>query len=245
MQNKINILIICETFYSIQGEGKNIGKPAIFLRLTNCNLNCYGNISNQGLTCDSKKLWLKGEEKKFAQIIAVWQKNGWLEKLKNGAHLVITGGEPLLQQNALKNFIEYFLKSYKFKPFIEIETNGTILPNKNLYVCVSQFNVSPKLTNSGNELSLRYKTNIIKFFATNQKCFFKFVIATKNDTEEVFLNYINPFKINKKKVYLMPAGQTQKELITINDMVIELCKEHGLNFSPRLHIMLWGNKAGM
>ena len=62
-----------------------------------------------------------------------------------GAHIIITGGEPLLQQIALMEWIQLLDRSLK----IEIETNGTVLPTRELQERVYQWNVSPKLENSG------------------------------------------------------------------------------------------------
>lgn len=94
---------INEIFYSLQGEGGNTGRAAIFIRLSLCNLNCY--------FCDTDFEW--GEELSLEEIY---------DRIKDykSKFIVWTGGEPTLQ---LKNeHIEFFkLRGYTSA----IETNGT------------------------------------------------------------------------------------------------------------------------
>ena len=84
-------MLINEIFYSIQGEGRSAGKPAVFLRLSGCNLKCRW--------CDTKYAWKKGEEMTTGQII---------QKIKKYPckHLVVTGGEPMLQQEGLEELLK-------------------------------------------------------------------------------------------------------------------------------------------
>lgn len=92
-----------EIFYSIQGEGGRQGEASIFIRLANCNLNCW--------FCDTD--WTKGIEMSLEQI---------QNEIKdfNCKWIVWTGGEPTLQLN--DSILSYFADlGYKQA----IETNGT------------------------------------------------------------------------------------------------------------------------
>lgn len=92
-----------EIFYSLQGEGRYTGVPAIFLRLSGCNLKCW--------FCDTQHQ--DGKEMTEEQIVA--------ELLSFPArHVVITGGEPTLQINA---GLTHLLHEAGF--YIQMETNGT------------------------------------------------------------------------------------------------------------------------
>ena len=213
-----NHLIISEDFYSIQGEGFCSGHPAVFLRLSGCNLDCD--------FCDSKQLWTKGKKYSFTQILDKWHKSGWLSKLQSGAHLVITGGEPLLQQDFLWLFIQKLDKTLKLQTYIELETNATILLNNNFLQRINQVNASPKLVNDKVLLQLS-KLNKTKF---------KFVIKEKNDLDYILNNYVTPFKIKRQNICLMPEGKTREAIREKSAMVVELCKKYMLNFSPRLQI---------
>lgn len=97
---------INEIFYSIQGEGKNTGKPTIFVRLSGCNLHCD--------FCDTKYALNSGHDLTETEIINQIKK-------QNCKWVCITGGEPFLQD--LKSLTDN-LKKEGYK--IQIETNGTI-----------------------------------------------------------------------------------------------------------------------
>ena len=228
------MFILAEDFYSIQGEGPCAGVPAVFLRLAGCNLDCVG------FGCDTKTLWQKGEQVSFDQLLNKWQKNSWLDKLKNGAHLVITGGEPLLQQDALIDFMGLLAK-----PYTEIETNATILIKPTLLSYINQINASPKLTSSGNVGEKAYQPEVLTQLAHLKETKFKFVVTKESDIDEIISQYIVPFTIKQANVWLMPEGKTEMEINKRASMVAELCKKHMLQFSPRLQINIWGGKSGV
>jgi len=115
----MNKLKVVEIFYSIQGEGANTGMPAIFIRLSGCNLNCW--------YCDTE--WHNHIEMSIPEI----QKNIQQYPCKN---IIWTGGEPTLQltDEILSHFEGYFHC---------IETNGTNpVPTKIDYISCSP-KVSP------------------------------------------------------------------------------------------------------
>ena len=93
-------LRVAEMFYSLQGEGRSSGCPAVFLRLQHCNLLC--GRDDASWRCDTLDVWRRGQALTFAEIIDSWRAKGWLAHLAANAHLVVTGGEPLLQQTGLE-----------------------------------------------------------------------------------------------------------------------------------------------
>ena len=241
-------LVVSEMFYSIQGEGPSVGKPAVFLRLAACNLNCpgftYQHPENQThLGCDTKHVWQKGAPYSFDVLIKTWQEQDWITHLQQGAHLVITGGEPLLQQEALALWIE--LLDQTVQPYIEIETNGTLAPNDFLAARVNQFNVSPKLAHSGETKDAAYHTKALAKFSELPQSVFKFVIHAPEDVKEILNDYQKIFSIPSQKIWLMPEGGTLAQMQPKMDMVAELCKRYYFNFSPRLHIHIWDEATGV
>jgi 7-carboxy-7-deazaguanine synthase len=99
---------LIEIFKSIQGEGKNQGKPAVFIRLAGCNLNCSW--------CDTPHSHEEGLEFDNDEIIRRLDESGCKE-------ICITGGEPLLQVSQLRVLLS---RLSRLGYSIEIETNGTI-----------------------------------------------------------------------------------------------------------------------
>jgi len=228
-------LVISEKFYSIQGEGQTMGIPAVFLRLTGCNLLCKG----EGWICDSIEVWRKGNKESFEEVL----RGEYFTRLKQGAHLVITGGEPLLHQKKLKEFLMWFEYNYGWLPIIEVETNGTILPNDYLIKKVNYWNCSPKLSTSGETHIKRFNEISLNKLNKQPLTIFKFVISNENDVLEVLNEYGNYIDMNK--VVFMPAGDNQKDLNKTRGLVLEQCIKLGVRYSDRLHIVGWNKKTGV
>lgn len=240
-----HILRVNEIFgQTVQGEGQTIGKISAFVRLTGCNLTCSW--------CDTPYTWdWKGQNgtvynaKEQTMGLTIDQIVGQITdniQLPKGGHVVISGGEPLLQQTKLLVLLQE-LKKRGYK--IEIETNATVkVRNLEFYKYVDYFNCSPKLSNAGMSLDKTIKNEVIQQIKKNAKNYiFKFVITDAKDLTEIETIMINN-KINKQKVYIMPEGQTRdehyKNLVLLADKVIE----KGFNLSTRLHVLLWGNQRG-
>ncbi|UII25030.1 7-carboxy-7-deazaguanine synthase QueE [Fulvivirga maritima] len=240
-----------EIFHSIQGEGKNIGKPSIFVRTSLCNLHCRW--------CDTDYTWnwegtpfthdydsLPGYKKyKKSEYIEELELTDIISILKDipCKNLVLTGGEPLLQQTELSELMAA-LRKLDSGYWFETETNGTIIPNAKFDAFINQYNVSPKLSNSNNPQKIREKEEAYRFFSKNEKAVFKFVIATDEDLDEV-KRLISDYSINSQKVYLMPEGTTREKLNAKQQWLIEECKTLGTNYTDRLHIHIYGNKRGV
>lgn len=250
-------IVIAEQFFSIQGEGATMGVPAFFLRLTGCNLMCGGKGTEKdqqlhdGATwrCDTIEVWQKGSSKDYEQIFTDWSNESAMpirELLsKREAHIVITGGEPLLQQKALLDFLEWLRDRISSGAYIEIETNGTRVPSFHLNEFIEQYNVSPKLSNSGMPAELRINNEAMNFFARQSNAWFKFVISGENDLVEVMEDFVKPFRLDPRRVYLMPAASDRDDLTRISADVAALCKREALRFSSRLQLAIFNQKTGV
>lgn len=239
-------LAISEVFYSIQGEGKTVGIPSVFVRLGGCNLMCGGmgtqfdgELHNDAeWRCDSVEVWMKAQSKDFNEILP----EDCVEAIKNNAHVILTGGEPMMQQKGLEEFIRYVKENINPDPFFEVETNGTIMPSEFLLSEIQLWNCSPKLRNSGMDSAMTFKPDVIEKLNTVNSIF-KFVVNKEKEWDEI-QNYYIPI-IDKKKVYLMPAGENQELLELNKERVVELAKNNYLNFTTRLHIDIWNKKTGV
>jgi len=225
---------ISEIFYSIQGEGILNGVPSAFVRTTGCNLRC--------VFCDSPQTsWNpEGETISLDDIVAK-------TNLFNTKHVVITGGEPFLHHDLNDLCIKY--KELGFH--ITLETAGTLF----LKVECNLLSISPKLSNStphhreNGKYKLRHdeirlQPDVVRKLIDIADYQLKFVIDSPEDTIEVrdFLKSLG--KIEKSKVLLMPQGITREDLDKKSKWLVELCKEEGFRYCPRLHIDLYGNTLG-
>ena len=223
---------ISEIFESIQGEGNNAGKPAVFLRIAECNLKC--------VWCDTKYTWdwKNYDYSKEVNEMSIKEVRQSLEQFRI-RHLVITGGEPLMQQDDLAELLTFL----KPKFYVEVETNGTILPNNTLSVLVDQWNVSPKTKNSGNPLEMCEDNECYTFFSKKKNCYFKYVVESEEDLIEIN-QLISKYNLEKERVLLMTQAMTKEEILAKEKNVFTISKKNNLGFSPRLHVMKWGSQRG-
>ena len=224
----------CDT---IQGEGATIGVPAAFLRLQNCTLNCKW--------CDTKEVWRYGNPYSFSEIFQRMDAEDLPRKLSHGQHLVLTGGSPLMQQEALIKFFDVFESIYGFTPIIEVENECVVMPLGDLVRIVSVWNNSPKLENSRNGRSLRYKPEIITYMATLENSWFKFVVYNQLDWDEILSDFLRTILIDHKQVILMPRGETIDELLKNRELVVDLAIKNNVRYCTREHVVLWNTTTGV
>ena len=117
------------------------------------------------------------------------------------------------------------------------------MPDSKLAWLVDQWNVSPKLKNSGNPISSREIPEAYNLFISLPSSSFKYVIQTEHDLSEV-QRLVDKYGIDLEKIILMPEASDRKTLIQKSRWLTEACKDKGYKFSNRLHILLWGSKRG-
>jgi 7-carboxy-7-deazaguanine synthase len=221
---------IAEIFYSIQGEGRLVGVPSVFIRTSGCNLRC--------VWCDTPYTsWEpEGEERSVDEILAA-------AKRYPAKHAVVTGGEPLLAHE-----IEALTRRLKRESFhVTIETAATIFKP----VSCDLMSLSPKLANSTPEGKFarmheehRLNVPVIQQFIDGYEYQLKFVADKKTDLVEIEDILSKLKNVDRSRVLIMPQGRTIEELRERAPWIVELCKEHGFSYTPRLQIELWGNRRG-
>jgi 7-carboxy-7-deazaguanine synthase len=225
---------IADLFFSIQGEGRLMGVPSAFVRTTGCPLRC--------VWCDSDYTsWHpQGEAMTVAQILA---------RLADfpTRHVVVTGGEPLIAPG-----IEELCAGLRANGYhITIETAAVAIKE----VACDLASVSPKLSNSvphqreGGRWAVRHdrlrlNLDVIRTFLERSDYQLKFVLSQPEDIEEVRAVVDSLRGVDPAKVLLMPQGTTRAELDRRGAWLVELCKQHGFRYCPRLHIELFGNRRG-
>lgn len=224
------VLRLSEVFDSLQGEGANIGKPCRFVRLALCNLHCH--------YCDTKYTWDFAEFDYEAEVREV-PLEAVAEQLRSApaGHVVVTGGEPLLQQRALARVFDRVPPEL----FIEIETNGTRAPLPSLLGRVNQWNVSPKLASAGDPESLRIRPEALLALRDTGRAYLKLVVKTPADRDEAEALRAR-FGFAKERTLLMPEASTRDELEARSTEVAGWAQALGVRFSSRLHIALWGGR---
>ncbi|MGX5804207.1 7-carboxy-7-deazaguanine synthase [Bradyrhizobium sp. Arg314] len=147
-----------EIFYTLQGEGRNAGRAAVFCRFAGCNL-WSGREADRATAicrfCDTDFVGTNGygggrfaTARELASTVErAWRGAGGGERL-----VVLTGGEPLLQVD------DELIEALHAEAFeIAAETNGTIHPPAGIdWLCVSPKADAPLLVRAGDELKLVY-----------------------------------------------------------------------------------------
>jgi len=222
---------IAEIFYSIQGEGMLAGVPSVFVRTSGCNLRCTW--------CDTPYTsWQPEGEDRFIESI-VEQVNR-----HRAAHVVITGGEPMIAPG-----IEELTR--RLTQHITIETAGTV----DIDVRCDLMSISPKLANStphdrdggrwaAQHERLRYQPEVLMRLIGRYPYQLKFVISDPRDLAEV-RSVVEKLEASPDRVLLMPEGVDPAVLAERGRLLVEICKQEGFRFTPRLHVELWGNKRGV
>jgi 7-carboxy-7-deazaguanine synthase len=225
---------IAEIFYSLQGEGRLVGTPSVFIRTSGCNLRC--------VWCDTPYTsWqAEGEDWSLKRIMA--EVAGF-----SARHVVITGGEPLLT----KQIVELSAAMKRMGVHITIETAATIFQP----VICDLMSLSPKLSHStprkraGGRFAPMHERNrlnlsVIQKFLDHYDCQIKFVVNREEDFAEIDEILRELRRWDPIQVLIMPQGKTRAELTEKTKWIVESCKRRGYGFTPRLHIELFGNRRG-
>jgi len=235
---------IIEEFLTLQGEGKYLGVPTYFIRTTGCNLRCAWKNSDGTITkCDTPYSSWNAEKGYDFNIGKFFRDN----KRGTFKHVVITGGEPMLQHDIASIVKELQSKHY----IVTIETNGTRFNKDIIGAFIS---ISPKMATSyyatEKELKMHVANNkfMIPISQWLKSCHndyqIKFVYNDKSDVDEI-LRLQNVLCIPSEKIYLMPQGITTKQFKDKQRELFIECKKNGWNYTPRMHIDIYGNIRGI
>ncbi|MCH8149769.1 MAG: 7-carboxy-7-deazaguanine synthase QueE [Planctomycetes bacterium] len=225
---------ISEIYASIQGEGKLVGVPSVFIRTSGCNLRCTW--------CDTPYTsWNpEGESQTIDEII---------ERTRTFAsrHVVLTGGEPMIAPEVGELTRRLKREDYH----LTIETAGTVWQD----VSCDLASISPKLSNSTpvdredgrwaeRHDAARINVDVIRRFMSLGDYQLKFVMDKTIDLTEVDELLVQIGSYDPNKVLLMPQGVTAKDLAAKKQWLVELCLDRGFRYCPRLHIELFGATRG-
>lgn len=207
---------INEIFYSIQGEGKWMGLPNIFIRTTGCNLRCS--------FCDTTYAYETGEEMSIEEIINRIRKHPC-------NYVCITGGEPLLQEEIVQ-LIDVLLEK---KYVICLETNGSI--GIESLVGKKSLLISLDIKCPSSTMHEKMNFNNVSLLTCNDQL--KFIIQNREDYEYA-KKIIKKYK-PQSAIFFQPIwGINLKELSSwvLNDGL-------DVRIGLQLHKIIWGDRKGV
>jgi 7-carboxy-7-deazaguanine synthase len=225
---------LAEIFYSVQGEGRLLGMPSVFIRTSGCNLRCRW--------CDTPYTSWKAEGKEWSVEMILRRVTKYPTR-----HVVITGGEPFLTSE----LTELTARLEVSGAHITIETAATVFKA----VSCDLMSVSPKLSNStpwhkekGRFAAMheerRVNLPVIRQFMAEYDYQLKFVVERKSDFTEVREILEKLKNDDASRVLIMAQATTRQDLREKGRWIVDLCKKHGYGYSHRLHIELFGNRRG-
>jgi organic radical activating enzyme len=253
---KSDELLVRSIFYTIQGEGPYAGWPAVFLRLGGCNYGGKGSLGIGCDFCDTDFRLTSSKVMKFEdignQILELFEKN----KIRGDQRLVvITGGEPMLQDN-----LSDFISEYNHY-VIQVETNGTRLA-KNFPLHMTWIVVSPKIPVQ----KLSFGVHKAKYLKLPEEVFYRMdylkilVSADPKSPYHKLPEYVDAFvSINQEysepsPVFISPINVYKKwpkgnaclwdknlydyEACAANHAyAAKICMEHGYRLSLQTHLL--------
>lgn len=188
------------------------------------------------------------------QMLALTPNKHWVQDNGNDVHLVITGGEPLLGwQRAYTELLSH--ERMGDLRNITFETNGTqtlqsrfidyLLEWSDIAGNEITFSVSPKLSASGEAWDEAIRPEIVRMYQDYGFTYLKFVVETEQHFAEVdkAVGQYRAVGFNGP-VYVMPQGGVVTPYAQNRVKVADWALSKGYNYSPRLHVDLWGNGWG-
>ena len=229
-------MLIAEIFHSLQGEGRLLGVPSVFVRTSGCNLRCAW--------CDTPYASWAPEGRTMAvdEILA--------EVARFPArHVVLTGGEPMIAPGLHE--LAFQLQERRYH--VTIETAGTVPPRG---IACDLASLSPKLAHSApaeetdaawrqKHEALRWQPAVVAEWIAAADYQLKFVVRTEADLAEIeAMIRETECVVPPEKLLLMPEGTTVEALRARAGWLAELCKQRGYSYAPRLQVELYGHRRG-
>lgn len=243
LSSRSQSVLVSETFVSIQGEGKLVGVPSWFLRLSGCNLRC--------VWCDTPYAsWHpEGATRQIADLIDEAKRSGV-------NHAVVTGGEPMM----FPQITAITLALRDAGLHVTIETAGTLAPDAH----ADLMSISPKLATSTPSVERARSLNIAEVWAgptgrheqrrlnlaalqtlidRHAERQLKFVVSAPADLIEIELLLTQLHGWQPGDIMLMPEG-VKPAAADVKHWLTSECIKRNWRYCSRLHIELFGNVRG-
>lgn len=233
----LSTLPVSECFtHTIQGEGPAAGRASSFIRFVGCNLSCEW--CDSAYTWDASRYDLRAETsyRSAAELAAA---------VAHGPRVVVlTGGEPLLQQGR-PAWRELLVRLAEARKEIHIETNGTVLPTPETLGYADLIMVSPKLPNAGSHrghqdpmLNPGYRSIV-----DSHPVHLKVVCESPADVLAA-AELGDRYGFARERIWAMPEGTTAAVLAERWASIASNAAMIGINASHRLHVLAWGEERG-
>ena len=206
---------VCEIFNSIQGEGLTMGAPTVFVRAVGCNLRCSW--------CDTGYSFEGGTDMTVEEI---------LEEIGDCFRVCFTGGEPMLQPDAVELIECLVSKDIQ----VVLETNGSVDLSEVPRDPLVMISMDIKCPSSG--MTDRMMLSNIDILSSKDQL--KFVIKDQADLDFA-VGFVRSYRIPCPVIF-GPVGGTGR----LEWLVDRVLREHlDVRVLPQLHKIIWGDRQGV
>jgi 7-carboxy-7-deazaguanine synthase len=206
---------VSEIFRSLQGEGVLIGTPTVFIRTEGCNLECSW--------CDTEYAREGGDELSVEQIMAELEG-------QETQFICLTGGEPLMQKDAIKLLDKLVDKGYH----VTLETNGS-LPLEEV-PCSENMLISMDIKCPSSGMEERMLMSNIELLSPADQL--KFIVADIDDLRYAE-GILKSYEV-RSNVIFTPVGGMELEPVAR----FVLSRKINARVLPQLHKLIWGERKG-
>ncbi|MDD3374450.1 MAG: 7-carboxy-7-deazaguanine synthase QueE [Candidatus Omnitrophica bacterium] len=192
---------ISEIFRSIQGEGKYLGIPQVFIRFYGCNIKCCWCDTQTSLEQEGKSAFKEYLSQDLIRAVL---------KEAQGVHSVsLTGGEPLLQKDFLKEFLP-LLRQNGFSTYLE--TNGILFSSlEEVIDYIDIVSMDFKLPSSTGQKAFWKEHESFLNIATKKDVFVKCVISLDTTEDDVCFAAKLASKVNRDIVFILQPNTFEME----------------------------------
>lgn len=224
------MLEVNELFKSIQGEGIDVGREAVFVRFAGCNLRCKW--------CDTAHSQEKGPD------TLSWSPIDLLRRILGFQceHVVLTGGEPMIQNP--QDLSELCATLQHFGVYTSVETNGTIPPIPGMSD-VGLWTLSPKMLSSGNIIvnPLQLKAWVKFVVESGSAMQFKFVVQNDDDMDMLgaLLFALPEVRVHGISLVLQPEASVPNYYRSMPDKFRKFvtdAEEYNVRYIPQVHKLM-------
>ena len=227
-----DMLVVSEILPStLVGDGPMAGRRCALIRLGGCNLACSW--------CDVPYSWDGSQVDLQTSLHRRLVRNVVEEALVTSPRLVlITGGEPLLQQRTA-GWAAMLTSLSEYGAEIEVHTNGTLAPGPDSVERVHRFIVSPKLSHSGEPMWTRMRPEAMQVWAELARAgraAFSFVVRDRMDVQTT-ATLAAVHEIPPHLVWISPEGTTPARILQVTAEVAEAAVETGFHLATRMGVL--------
>ncbi len=236
---------------TLQGEGYLLGVPSLFVRLAGCNLRClWQDSEGSSIGCDTPGA-LDASQGEVFPVDHVVEKI--LSHLQSLRHVVITGGEPLLQRDGLLTLLDGLRKGGPAGLHLTLESNGSLF-DPGVAERVDLVSLSPKLEvreAPGHRVETsEYLTALQRWIDAKRGVQgglqFKFVVANADDDVTIEQTYLNRLHgVSPDSIFVMPACRNRVQMMAHSALAVEMALRRGWRYGHRLQMALWDSQGGV